>query len=138
MWAPMARVVRSTLLSLRENEYVEAARAAGASGARILLRHLVPNALPAVLVSATALIGQTILLESTLEFFGYGFDPWVTPSLGGLIAQGVNGGGIDVFEFWWAWTFPAAMLVLVLVCINFIGDATDRALNPAAAAAQAA
>ena len=131
LWAGMARVVRSTVLSLRDREFVDAARAAGASGLRIVVRHLIPNAAPAILVTATALVGQTILLESTLEFFGYGFDPWVTPSLGGLVASGANSGGIDVFEFWWAWLFPAATLVLVLVCVNFLGDALDQALNPA-------
>jgi peptide/nickel transport system permease protein len=137
MWAPMARVVRATLLSLREREYVEAARAAGARSRRIVFRHLLPNAIPAMLVTATAVVGQTILVEATLEFFGFGFDPWVTPSLGGLVAQGTNNGGIDVFEFWWEWSLPALVLVLVLVCINFVGDALDHALNPTAAQAAA-
>lgn len=131
LWAGMARVVRATVRSLRTTEYVEAARAAGASGARIVLAHLVPNALPAVLVTATALLGQTILLEATVEFFGYGFDPWVTPSLGGLIAEGATSGGIDIFEFWWIWFFPALVLVLVLVCVNLVGDALDESFNPA-------
>jgi peptide/nickel transport system permease protein len=132
MWAPMARVIRGACLSLRELEFVEAARAAGASGVRIVFRHLIPNASAPILVTGTALVGQTILLESTLEFFGYGFDPWVTPSLGGLVALGATNGGIDVFEFWWEWSLPAAVLVLVLVCVNFVGDALDHALNPAA------
>jgi ABC-type dipeptide/oligopeptide/nickel transport system permease subunit len=132
LWTGMARVVRASVLSLREREYVEAARAAGASGARIVFRHLIPNASAAVLVTATALVAQTILLEATVEFFGFGFDPWVTPSLGALIADGTtNSGGSDIFEFWWFWSFPAIVLVLMLVCINFVGDSLDEALDPA-------
>lgn len=134
LWISMARVVRASFVQLREAEFVEAARAAGASGARIVLRHVLPNASAAVIVTATGIVGQAMLLEATVEFFGYGFDPWVTPSLGGLISRGANSGlGLDngVFTYWWLWAFPAAALVLVLTCINFIGDSLDEALNPA-------
>lgn len=131
LWTGMARVVRGAVLSLREDEFVEAARAAGASGLRILFRHVIPNASATVLVTATALVAQTILLEATVEFFGFGFDPWVTPSLGALIADGaVNSGGRDIFEFWWMWLFPSLVLVVVLVCVNFLGDSLDDAFNP--------
>ncbi|MGZ4418619.1 MAG: ABC transporter permease [Gaiellaceae bacterium] len=131
LWTGMARVVRASVLALREAEFVEGARAAGASVLRILFRHILPNASAAILVAATALVGQTILIESTVEFFGYGLDPSVTPSLGGLIAEGAsNSGGIDIFQFWWEWAFPAAMLVLVLMAVSFLGDAFDESLNP--------
>jgi ABC-type dipeptide/oligopeptide/nickel transport system permease subunit len=134
LWTGMARVVRARLVSLRQAEYVDAARSAGASGARIVVRHLIPNATGAILVTATGLVGQAILLESTVEFFGFGFDPWVTPSLGGLVATGVNdalGFTSSIFDEWWLWGLPAAVLVLVLVCVNFLGDSLDDALNPA-------
>jgi oligopeptide transport system permease protein len=132
LWTGMARVTRASVIALRPAEFVEAARAAGASALRVLFRHILPNASAAILVSATALVGQTILIESTVEFFGYGLDPSVTPSLGGLIADGAsNSGGIDIFQFWWEWSFPAAMLVLVLMSISFLGDAFDESLNPA-------
>lgn len=143
LWTPMARVVRATFIALRESEFVEAARAAGASDARILLRHLLPTASASVLVTATGVIGQAMLLEATVEFFGYGFDPWVTPSLGALVSNGVGGTSLSnglapvdasfnvIFTNWWLWVFPAAALVLVLVCVNFLGDSLDEALNPA-------
>jgi peptide/nickel transport system permease protein len=142
LWTPMARVVRAAFVSLREAEFVEAARAEGASDLRIVVRHLLPSASASVLVTATGLVGQAMLLEATVEFFGYGFDPWVTPSLGALISTGVGLQGLEnnsapssstfalLFSNWWLWAFPALALVLVLVCVNFLGDSLDEALNP--------
>jgi ABC-type dipeptide/oligopeptide/nickel transport system permease subunit len=136
LWTGMARVVRARLVSLRHAEYVDAARAAGAGGPRIVLRHLLPNTSASILVTATGLVGQAILLEATVEFFGFGFDPWVTASLGGLVASGMNDAASytsSIFDEWWLWGLPAAVLVLVLVCVNFLGDSLDDALNPSEA-----
>jgi peptide/nickel transport system permease protein len=139
MWAGVARVARSDIATLREHEFVEAARALGASDLRILFRHLLPNASGTVAVAATSLVGQIVLIDATVEFFGYGLPASVAPSLGNLVADVVQ------FKFglsndpavaglgWWTWFFPGLVLVAILVCVNLIGDALDAALNPAAA-----
>jgi peptide/nickel transport system permease protein len=131
LWTTAARVVRSTVIAAREHEYVEAARAAGASDARIVLRHLVPNALGSIIVSATALFGQAILLEAMVEFFSFGVDSNRTPTLGNLIADATKYTGLD--PLWWLYTFPAIVLVVLLVCVNFVGDSLDEAFNPTSA-----
>lgn len=131
LWTSVARVVRASFLSLREKEYVEAARAMGASDLRIILRHLLPNTVGPILVAVTALIGQAILLEATVDFFGYGIFSEVTPTLGslagGAFRQGLEG---DPTSFWWLYTFPSLVIVAMLLCVNYVGDSLDRALNP--------
>lgn len=142
MWAVVARVVRAHIVTLRSQEFVEAARALGASDARIIVRHLLPNAGGTILVATTAIIGQIVLVDATVEFFNYGLPAAVAPSLGNLVSDVVQ------FKFgltaawvvpgstaWWLWIFPCSVLVLILVCLNFVGDALDAALNPAAARA---
>lgn len=133
LWTSVARVVRASFLSLREREYIEAARAMGASDLRITLRHLVPNSAGPIIVAVTALIGQAILLEATVDFFGYGIYSDVTPTLGSLVGgafrQGLQGAPTS---FWWLYTFPTLVIVLMLLCVNIVGDALDRALNPRA------
>lgn len=137
-WAIIARLVRAHVVSLRGTEFVEAARALGASETRILLHHVLPNALGTILVAATALVGQIVLIDATVEFFGYGMPSSQTPSLGNLVADVVQfsfGLSNDVATAgfgWWTWFFPGLVLVLILVCVNLVGDALDAALNPAA------
>ena len=128
MWTPIARVVRAELVSLREREYIEAARASGAGPLRIVLRHLLPNAAGSLIVATTATLGQVILLEATVGFFNYGINPERDPSLGNLIATGVQQ-GVPLDKFWWLWALPAAVLVVMLVCVNVLGDALDDALS---------
>ncbi|HVA30185.1 MAG TPA: ABC transporter permease subunit, partial [Gaiellaceae bacterium] len=115
---------------------VEAARALGASELRILVRHLLPNAASAVIVATTALVGQIMLVEATAEFFGFGVNSLVRPTLGNLIADS-TAGGIGRFNVlglgWWVWATPAVVLVLVLVCVNLVGDGLATALDPRAA-----
>jgi peptide/nickel transport system permease protein len=136
MWTFVARVVRARVASLRPEEFVQAALALGASDARIFFRHLLPNAAGIVIVAATALIGQIILVEATIEFFGFGVNSLVRPTLGNLIAESTSS-GIGIFNVlalgWWVWTLPAAVLVVILVCANLVGDGLDEALNPRAA-----
>ena len=145
MWAVVARVVRAHVATLREEEYVDAARALGASDARIVFRHLLPNAAGTILVAATSLVGQIVLIDATVEFFNYGLPAAVSPSLGNLVADVVQikfglANGLDTIaasqQGWWTWTFPGIVLVLILVCVNLIGDALDSALNPAAAVSE--
>ena len=131
LWTTVARVVRATFLSLRETEYVEAARAMGASDLRIIVRHLLPNSAGPIIVAVTSVIGYAILLEATVDFFGFGIYAAVTPTLGSLAADGfqqpLRGLATDN---WWLYTFPTLAIVAMLLCVNYIGDSLDRALNP--------
>jgi peptide/nickel transport system permease protein len=133
MWTFVARVVRARFTSLGAEEFVMAARALGASDTRIFLRHLLPNAAGALLVAATSLVGQIVLLEATVEFVGFGVSSQMNPTLGNLIADATSS-GIGAYNFlglgWWVWTGPALALVLILVCTNIAGDGLDTALNP--------
>jgi peptide/nickel transport system permease protein len=146
MWAVVARVVRAHVATLRQHEFIDAAQAFGASDARILARHLLPNAAGTILVAATSLVGQIILIDATVEFFNYGLPASVSPSLGNLVADVVQikfglASGLDQIaasqQGWWTWVFPGLVLVLILVCVNLVGDALDAALNPAAGTARA-
>lgn len=132
-WVFVARVARASFASLRVNSYVDAARALGASDTRILLRHLLPNSAGAIIVAATSLVGQAILLDATIEFFSYGLDQNNTPTLGNLIAD-VTKYGIGLTNAvglgWWTWVFPGLVLALVLTCVNLAGDGLDTVLNP--------
>ena len=100
-WTGIARIVRGVFLSLREKEYVEAAKASGASDARIILRHMLPNSLGPIIVNTTLIIAAAILVEAALSFLGFGIQP-PNPALGSLIATG-QGEGSDL---WWLVTFP--------------------------------
>lgn len=131
LWIPVARVVRANFATLREAEFVDAARSLGASDGRILLRHLLPNASGTIIVSATSLLGQVVMLEATVEFFGLGVPSQVQPTLGNLIGDAAQG----VFQLglgWWTWGCPAIVLVVVLVCASLLGDGIASALRPAA------
>jgi ABC-type dipeptide/oligopeptide/nickel transport system permease subunit len=124
-WTALARIVRGTFLSLREKEYVEAAKAAGSGDLRIMFRHMLPNAIGPIVVNATLTVGLAILTEAALSFLGFGVQP-PTPALGKLIADGQ-----DVSQTaWWLVTFPGLTIVLIVLCINFIGDGLRDALDP--------
>ena len=125
IWTQIARIVRGSLLSLREKEYVEAAKAAGAGDLRIMLRHMLPNTVGPIVVSATLTIGTAILLEATLSFLGFGIEP-PTPALGALLNEGQDQG----IDKWWLVTFPGVVIVIIVLCINFVGDGLRDALDP--------
>jgi peptide/nickel transport system permease protein len=134
MWTVVARVVRAHATALRETEYVEAARALGASDARLFRSHLLPNLAGTVLVAGTSVLGQAILLDATVEFFNYGLPASRWPSLGNLLADVTFSGGLGLVGYrqlgWWTWAFPGLVLALLLVCVNVVGDELDAALNP--------
>lgn len=135
LWIPVARVVRATVLTLRTREYIEAAQALGAVGPRIIARHIIPNAGGTILVAATTVVSQSIVLVATVDYLGYGFNQYDKPTLGGLLAvaaRGVLAPGTfaPTSSPWWLFVFPALLLVLLLVSINFAGDTLDEALNP--------
>jgi ABC-type dipeptide/oligopeptide/nickel transport system permease subunit len=125
IWTQIARIVRGSFLSLREKEYVEAAKAAGAGDVRIMLRHMLPNTIGPIVVSATLTIGTAILLEAVLSFLGFGIEP-PTPALGALLNEGQDQG----IDKWWLVTFPGVVIVVIVLCINFIGDGLRDALDP--------
>jgi peptide/nickel transport system permease protein len=133
LWAFVARAVRARFSWLRNEEFVEAARALGASDARIFFRHLLPNAAATVVVAGTSLVGQIILVEATVEFFGFGVASLLRPTLGNLIADATStgiGGNNQLGLGWWVWAPAAALLVLILVCVNLVGDGLAEALDP--------
>jgi oligopeptide transport system permease protein len=124
-WLTMARIVRGQTLGLRRREFIEAAVASGAGSARIIFRHIVPNALGPVIVYATLTIPQMILFESFLSFLGLGVqEPYA--SLGSLINQGAE----EMESAPWMLLVPGGFLVLVLAGFNFLGDGLRDALDP--------
>lgn len=133
LWASVARVVRGSFLSLREKEYVDAARAMGASDLRIILRHLLPNTVGPIIVAVTSVLGQAILIEATVDFFFYTIQSDVQATLGWLVADSLQTplrGAATTY--WWLYTFPTIVIVAMLLCVNYVGDSLDRALNPRA------
>ena len=125
IWVQLARIVRGTFLSLREKEFVEAARASGAGDLRIMFRHMLPSTVGPIVVTMTLLVAAAILLEAALSFLGFGVQP-PTPALGKLIGEGAA----DGFTTWWLVTFPGLLIVLIALAVNFIGDGLRDALDP--------
>jgi peptide/nickel transport system permease protein len=121
----VSRVVRGVVLSLREREFIEASRALGASNVRIMFRHLLPNALPVMIVNATLLVAAGILLETALSYVGFGIQPPDT-SLGLLITT--YQGAIDTRP--WLFYFPGIFIIAIALTVNFIGDGLRDALDP--------
>jgi len=124
-WMPVARLVRAQFLSLREKEFVEAARALGASKFRQVVRHILPNALGPVIVAATIDVAAAIIAESTLSFLGLGFPPDI-PTWGRLLFDAKD--NLDFAPHWAL--FPGAAIFLAVLTINFIGDGLRDALDP--------
>jgi peptide/nickel transport system permease protein len=124
-WMPVARLVRAQFFSLREKEFVEAARALGASTSRQVVRHILPNSLGPVIVAATIDVAAAIIAESTLSFLGLGFPPDI-PTWGRILYDGRDYMDIAVH---WA-LFPGLAIFLTVLTINFIGDGLRDALDP--------
>jgi ABC-type dipeptide/oligopeptide/nickel transport system permease subunit len=124
-WTTLARIVRGEFLGLREKEYVEAAKALGASDARIIFRHILPNSMGAIIVNATLTVATAILVEAALSFLGFGIQP-PFPALGKLISDGQD----SLTTQWWLAVFPGLTIVTIALCINFIGDGLRDALDP--------
>lgn len=127
-WMGVARLVRGNVLSLKEREFVEAARAVGASNTRIAVSHLVPNSIGPILVAFTIAVVGGLVAESTLSFFGLGPQPGSgSTSLGNLVALSAQGAKAG---YTFLVIFPCGMLVMLAVCINFIGDGLRDAFDP--------
>ena len=124
-WVQYVRVVRAEAMRLRESEFVAAAVAAGASGPRILARHLLPNVASAAIVLATFEIARAVVLESSLSFLGLGVPPSV-PSWGGMLADGRQ----YLDTAWWVALFPGLAIVVAVLGVNLLGDGLRDALDP--------
>jgi len=123
-WTGIARIVRGVFLSLREKEYVEAAKASGAGDLRIMFRHILPNTLGPIVVNGTLAVAAAILTEAALSFLGFGIKP-PTPSLGALVVSGQTNP-----QQWWLTVFPGLTIVAIVLCVNFVGDGLRDALDP--------
>jgi ABC-type dipeptide/oligopeptide/nickel transport system permease subunit len=127
-WTYIARIIRGQVLSLREKEFVEAARSLGASNLRIMFREILPNLVAPLIVYSTLIIPQNILFEAALSFLGVGVQP-PDPSWGKMIADAA-----DSFDTaWWYMAFPGAALLLTVLAFNLLGDGLQDAINPKAA-----
>ena len=124
-WMGTARLVRGQILSLKSREFVSAAEALGAGSRRIVLRHLIPNALTVIIVSATLRIGLIILVEAALSFLGLGVPP-PTPSWGMMVYEGRD----VLLDAWWISTFPGIAIVVTVVGYNLLGDGLRDSFDP--------
>jgi peptide/nickel transport system permease protein len=124
-WMGVARLVRAEVLTIREMEYILAARCIGCSDLRIITRHILPNALSPVLVAATLGVAGAILTESALSFLGIGVQP-PTPSWGNILTSGK-----DYIEFaWWLSLFPGLAILITVLSYNLLGEGIRDALDP--------
>lgn len=124
-WTGLARLVRAQFLSLREMEFVDAARVAGASNLRIAFKHILPNAVGQIIVSITLIMAGAILTETALSYLGFGVVP-PDVSLGLLISQYESAFTTRPFLFWW----PGFFIISIALCVNFIGDGLRDAFDP--------
>lgn len=125
LWTSVYRVIRGMTLSLREKEFVEAARALGGGVGRLVFRHILPNTLDVIIVNATIAVSQAVLVEAALSFIGLGVHPPNT-SLGLLI----NRNDLEITLHPWLFWFPFVFIVLISLCANFIGDGLRDAFDP--------
>jgi peptide/nickel transport system permease protein len=125
LWGSIARVVRGATLSLREHEFIDAARTIGASNPRIIVRHVLPNCFGPIMVNATLVVAEAILVETTLSFLGFGIQP-PTPSWGNLLSDAVG----TLEDQWWLTVFPGLAIFLTVLAVNFLGDGLRDALDP--------
>lgn len=125
LWTRIARVVRGSVMQVREQDFVQAARAAGARGGRIIFRHILPNVIGPILVEITLLLGAVIVLESTLSFLGLGVRP-PFPTLGNLVNQAKG----ELYNEPFRVLLPGFFVVAFVLCVNFLGDGLRDALDP--------
>jgi peptide/nickel transport system permease protein len=124
-WMGTARVVRGEVLTLRSAVFVEAARALGASGGRIIVRHILPNAVGPIVVGATLAVGNAIIVESSLSFLGLGVQPPI-PTWGNLLQDATSTMATNP----WLTIFPGLAILVVVLAVNFLGDGLQDALDP--------
>lgn len=126
-WVTHARLVRGETLSLKEQDYVKGSRAVGAGHMRLMIRHILPNVVPSVIVLATATLAQLIILEATLSFLGLGVPP-PAPSWGGMLSEGRS----LLSTAWWLSTVPGIAIMVVVLIVNVLGDRLRDVMDPKA------
>ncbi len=124
-WMVVARLVRASFLKLREEEFIAAARSYGAGGRRLVLVHIMPNAIGPILVAATRGVADAILIESGLSFLGYGIQP-PTPSWGNILQDAFS----TIGSYPWLTLWPGFMIFITVLALNYLGDALRDALDP--------
>jgi peptide/nickel transport system permease protein len=124
-WMGDARIVRGVVLSLKEKEFVEAAKASGARDRRVIFFHILPNVTGPIVVNVTLLVAAAILTESALSFLGFGIQP-PTPSWGNLLANAQS----QIFTAPWLIYFPGLFILITVLAVNFLGDGLRDALDP--------
>ena len=127
LWPRMARIVRGQVLSVRNQEYIQAARAIGVSNWKIMLRHVLPNVVGIIVVEATLIVALAILIETAISYLGLGIQP-PTPSWGNMLEDSRT----TMTQQWWLTWFPGLMIVITALCVNFLGDGLRDALDPKA------
>jgi len=125
-WMGIARLVRSLFLSIREREFVEAAKAVGVRDRRIIFRHILPNAVSPIVVSASLIVAGNIITEAFVSFLGFGVNP-IYPTWGNVLSNALT--FIPVGNWWWPF-FPGLAIILTVLAVNFIGDGLRDALDP--------
>jgi len=125
-WMGVSRLVRSLFLSIREREFVEAARAVGVRDRRIIFRHILPNALSPIIVAATLIIAGNIIGEAFVSFLGFGVNP-INPTWGNILSNALS--FIPVGNWWWP-LFPGLAIILTVLAVNFVGDGLRDAFDP--------
>lgn len=137
LWPGVARVVSASVASLRQREFVEAARALGASAPRVVSRHVLPHVTGTLAVAATAVVAQSIVIVATVQYLGYSSYDAHQPTLGGLVADAAAAPAsilthtAGIGDVWWLYVLPVGVLVALLLALTFLGDALDDALRPA-------
>jgi peptide/nickel transport system permease protein len=124
-WPYLARIVRDEFLSLKEREFILAARATGTPTSQIIFRHILPNSIAPIVVSATLGVASAITLEAYISFLGLGVRP-PTATWGNMLEGAYN----YIEEAYWLWLFPGLLIVLIVLSINFLGDGLRDALDP--------
>lgn len=126
-WPSLARLVRAQVLSEREQEFVTAANAMGVKRSAIVFKHIIPNVISVIIVSATLDFASCMLTESTLSYLGFGVK-LPRPTWGNMLNGCVN--SVVIQNYWWRWVFPAIMLSICVICINMVGDGLRDAIDP--------
>ncbi len=127
VWPRMARLVRGQVLTIRDQDYVQAAKAVGVSNVKIAMRHILPNVVGIMVVEATLIVAQAILIETAVSYLGLGIQP-PTPSWGNMLEDSRT----TMTTQWWLTWFPGLMIVITALCVNFLGDGLRDALDPKA------
>ncbi len=125
-WMYLARIVRANVLSLKELDYISAAKALGASNSRVFFSHLVPNTLGPIVVASTLGLASAILTEAYVSFLGLGVQP-PTSTWGNMMQQAQS---FIIRGAWWMWVFPSLLIVLTILCVNLLGDGLRDAFDP--------